>query len=529
MLGGSGTKGDVVIGITHGLRRNAVSRALEIAYSCGSHRCTWRQFEARVARLAGVFSNLGVARGERIALLSSNTDAFYESLLAAPWAGAIFASFNTRWAAKEIEAAAQDCEPVLLIADGANYAAARHLQKSCPSIKTVLWADRAPGPGAAVCLQALMNAADPIPDASPGHEECFALFYTGGTTSCAKGVMVSSAACQLLALSSLSTLAVRESSVLLHCGPLFHMAAAGLVFIQLMAGARGVILPRFDPSEVISNIESEQVTHIALVPSMLRMLLEVETFSAARLGSLRRIIYGGSPMDEPLLRSAMDALPQVKFSQSYGMTETCAMGASLTPQDHREASVQGGRLRSVGRAIPGVELQIVGPEGARLGPGEAGEICVKGPVCLGYWRRSEATARSLRDGWFHTGDGGWIDQDGYLYLTDRLKDMIISGGENVYSNEVESVLRTYPGVVECAVIGTPDPLWGELVTAIVRLQVGCSVTEQDVIAHCRRSLGGYKVPKRVFLRVEPLPVTALGKVQKAVLREEYGAAAPQQV
>jgi long-chain acyl-CoA synthetase len=256
-----------------------------------------------------------------------------------------------------------------------------------------------------------------------------------------------------------------------------------------------------------------------MIPTMITLTLNHPEFRPERLRSLRSFLYGASPMPAAVLDQLLKLFPEIELSQGYGMTESSSLLTCLPPEEHQPGSP---RLRSVGRAVPGVELSIQDEEGHHLAPGETGEVCAKGGnYMIEYWNKPEATAEAFKDGWYHTGDAGYLDDEGFLFLVDRVKDMIISGGENVYSVEVESAISTHPAVLQVAVIGIPDEVWGEAVHAIVVPHEGAEVTEAEIISHAREAIAGYKVPKSVEFRSEPLPLSGALKVLKRALREPY--------
>jgi acyl-CoA synthetase (AMP-forming)/AMP-acid ligase II len=307
--------------------------------------------------------------------------------------------------------------------------------------------------------------------------------------------------------------------VFLHAAPMFHVAdIAGWVRCGVV-GATQVMLPAFDPVAVLTAVQEQAVTDLLLVPTMIQLLVDHPRIDEFDLAGVCRLIYGASPMSDALLGRVAKALPTAQLVQSYGMTELGPAATYLTPADHEDPV----RRRSVGRAAPHAEVRIIGADDVELPRGEAGEIVVRGGhVMLGYWDRPEETAEALRGGWMHTGDAGRMDDEGYVYLTDRLKDMIVSGGENVYSVEVENVLAQHPAVATCAVIGVPDETWGERVHAVVVPAAGATVTLEELRAFCADRIAGYKVPRSMDV-VDALPVSAAGKVLKRALREPYWA------
>jgi acyl-CoA synthetase (AMP-forming)/AMP-acid ligase II len=347
--------------------------------------------------------------------------------------------------------------------------------------------------------------------------------YTGGTTGLSKGVMLSHANLYINALSAVAAVARPAGAVGLVVAPFFHVAGCGLALQMMQRLVTQVVVPMFDEAAVLQAIQAERVTETFLVPTMIRRLIEHPRFAEFDLSSLGMLLYGAAPMDVALLDQAMRALPRAEFCQAYGMTELAPTISVLLPADHRPGPDQARRLRSAGRPVPIAEVRIVDGQGRELPPGAVGEISARGPMVMrGYWNKPLETAAALRDGWMHTGDGGYMDADGYLYVVDRLKDMIVTGGENVYSAEVENALAQLPQVSMCAVIGVPDDKWGERVHAVVVLRAGAELDEAAVLSHCRDLIAGYKCPRSVEFRTE-LPLSPAGKLQKFLLREPFWA------
>jgi long-chain acyl-CoA synthetase len=306
----------------------------------------------------------------------------------------------------------------------------------------------------------------------------------------------------------------------LHVAPLFHAGALIRVFTQFMAGETHVIMPMFDARQMLETIERERVTEIALVPTMIQALVQHPDFARYDISSLKRLAYGAAPITAAVLEHALHRLPGVSFSQSYGLTEALIISSSRH-EDHEAQARENGRYMSAGRANFGLAVKIVDMEDREVPRGTVGEIVVKGPsVTRGYWNKPKETARAFRDGWLHTGDCASMDADGYLYIVDRMKDMIVSGGENVYSAEVENVITRHPAVAACAVIGIPHAVWGESVHAVVVLRPGHAATAEDIRDFCRESIAGYKCPKSVDFRSE-LPLSAAGKILKHALRAPW--------
>ena len=511
------------MGLTEGLKDHARARPGELAMVFGPHRYTWAEFADRVSRLAAVLRGLGVGQGDRVVILANSSHRYIEYYYASLWAGGLFAPLNTRLALPEILEQAADAEPSVLLFDRAFAHHAPAILKATPSLKGAISADDGEGPAGALSYEAAISAASPCEDAGRGGDDIACLFYTGGTTGRSKGVMLSH---ENLLFNARNAILLRNATpdcIRLHAGPMFHLAAGSAILSNTVAGGRHVVIARFTPEDVLRTIAAERITHCTFVPTMLAMMLQRPDFDTYDLSSIKRIGYGASPMPEALLREAMQRFPGVEFIQSYGMTELSPVASCLGVEDHR-LDGDARRLRSAGKAAPGVEVRVVDEDDQPVATGVVGEIVVRGPnVMKGYWRQPELTAQALRGGFMHTGDGGYLDADGYLFVVDRVKDMIVSGGENVYSIEVENAVASHPAVAQCAVIGIPDDTWGEAVHAIVALREGATLEADELGRHCRALIAGYKCPRSLDIRTEPLPLSTVNKINKALLRAPFWA------
>lgn len=506
------------IGLSHGLRRALLQRGAGLGVIDGTVRLSWRAAEDRIARLATVLRRFGIAKGERVALLALNSHRSFEIFFATLRAGGVIAPLSHRLTDSELRAQIADIEPTVLLL-GKEFLDRVTLSEASAAIKHVI-ALRNGVPGRALYdYEDLIRDAVPLDDAGRGGEDLACLFYTGGTTGEAKGVMLSHTNIMANTVNLVTSIAMDASTVHLHCGPLFHVAAAVRLFSVTHVAGMHVFLPRFEPREVLDTLEREGVTIATFVPTMLRALLDQPDFESYDLCALRYITYGAAPMPEALLRQAMTRLPRVRFVQSYGMTETSPIATVLGWRDHRLDDPR--LLRSAGRPALLAEVAIQDAAGRLQKVGEKGEVVIRGPMVMqGYWRRPAATETALRGGWMHSGDMGYLDESGYLFVVDRMKDVIISGGENVYSEEVENALASHPAVLECAVVGRPDIVWGEAVHAVIVLRSGCSATTEELSAHCRSRLAAYKCPKSIDFRNERLPLSGANKVLKHKLRQE---------
>ncbi|ALJ15424.1 acyl-CoA synthetase [Sphingopyxis macrogoltabida] len=494
------------LAITHPLHRAAREMPDRVATVDGGRQQSWREVASRTRRIAAVLQSFGVAPGDRIALLAPNGELFVDFLFGSLWAGAVACPINTRWTADEIAYALADCGAEVLIVDPDFRAMLRDIRRAAPALREVVMA----GP---VFEQLIAAAAEPEEHLRHG-DDLAMILYTGGTTGRSKGVMLSHRALMTYALCLAGAGDAAPGECMLHTAPLFHVGAISGFLACLLGGGRHVFLPAFDAEAVMAAITAQHVTDLFLVPTMLLAVLDHPRFGEHDLTSVERIYYGAAPMPPALMDRAIAAMPRVGFVQGYGMTETSGSISLLKPADHRDPV----RRRSAGRAVMAIEARIVDADDVEVPAGEIGEIVARGEaVMTGYWNRPEETAEALRGGWMHTGDVGRMDADGYIHIVDRLKDMIITGGENVYSVEVEAVLAGHPAVSQCAVVGLPDARWGERVHAVIVAKPDTVPDADDIIAHMRTKLAAYKCPRSVEFRSE-MPLSAAGKILKAELR-----------
>ncbi len=489
---------------------------------CGGRQRDWSEVGERVPRAAAGLASLGLEHGMTVAVLAMNSDRYLELFFAVPWAGGIVAPLNIRWSEAENAFALNDCDAQVLCVDDAFLHQVPALRAGAPGLKAVVYIGEGTAPEGMAGYEDLVAGHAPMTDCGRGDEDLYAIFYTGGTTGMPKGVAMSHRALGHGAISYLAMLPSIEDLSFLYIAGYFHFAAASALFYITVAGGTHVILPKFEPAPVMEAISRHSVSNMVMVPTMVNMLLNHPDFDRYDLSSLKTCVYGGSPMPEALMARAAEKLPGWEFYQIYGMTETGGFATMLRWRDHVFSGPKAHRIRSAGQPAPGVQVKIVSPEGEALGPGELGEICMRSDYLMSeYLNRPGQTAEALRAGWMHSGDAGYLDEDGYLYVADRVKDMIVTGGENVFSIEVERALFRHPAVQEAAVIGIPSEEWGEAVHAVVVLRPGAEAGEEDLIAHCRELIGGYKCPKSVEFRDEPLPVTPVGKVRKNLLRDPW--------
>jgi long-chain acyl-CoA synthetase len=507
--------------LTQGLRRAQQIKPGGSATRFAARHHTWTQCVDRVARIAGALSALGVQRGNRVAILAMNSDRYFELMYAVPWIGAVMVPLNTRLAAPEIEYILADSGAVALFVDGAMAHHLSVLEDRIPGVREVVWLDDIASPEGMLHFEDLA-AYEPVDDVGAANDELAGLFYTGGTTGRSKGVMLTHTNLVVNAMNAVAGMGFGADTAYIHSGAMFHLADGASTFGVTMTGGRHAFVPRFDPVDVLQTIAANKVTHAQFVPTMINMLVNHPRFREFDITSLQFILYGASPMPEGVLRRAMQLMPHVKLMHGYGMTEAAPIVTLLDPRYTTLDGPFAGRLKSCGQAALTCEVKVVDAERRELPHGETGELAVRGAnIMKGYWNKPAETAAVLQDGWYFTGDGAYMDAQGFVYIVDRLKDMIISGGENVYSAEVENAISLMSGVGEVAVIGVPDEKWGERVHAIIVPKNGAALTAEAVLEHCRRQIAGYKCPRSIDFRDTPLPLSGAGKILKRELREPY--------
>jgi len=506
--------------LTQALTRAVQTRHSHTATIYNGRKRTWKQVGERVPRLAAALRGLGLSKGDRLAVLAMNSDNYIELFFAAAWANLVLVPLNTRWAVPENIYTLSDAVCSALIVDDAFASQVPQLLAGHPMAHVLHWDDNVAPVEMKGCEDLIKGAAPMADECGEGDDLC-GIYYTGGTTGHPKGVMLSHKNFCAASINWIATLHFCEDTVYLHSAGLFHLAGASPAFALTMAGGTHVCLAKFDANLAFEAIQEHRVNYVLFVPTMVSMMLNHPEFDRYDLTSVRHCEYGASPMPDAVLAAAIQKLPSWVFIQGYGMTETAALTVSLPWKYHFDGEHGKAKRQAAGRAAYGVDVKIVDPEGRELARGEIGEIAVRGAqVMLGYWNRPEATAAAVRNGWMHTGDGAYMDDDGFVYIVDRVKDMIISGGENIYSREVENAVHAHPAVRECAAIGIPDEKWGEAVLAIVTLKDGKSASAEEIVAHCHTLIANYKCPRKVEFR-DALPLSGAGKIMKNVLREPY--------
>jgi long-chain acyl-CoA synthetase len=486
---------------THTLERALRFFPQRTALASGKKRSTFQELHERVAEVAAMLLSRGFQRGDRLAILLPNESEYIELIFACSRLGVIAVPLNTRLSPAEIDHVLADASPRGLI---------RHSSMPVPTVR-IAW-------DLVLDEEPLDFAYESVPDPIYDPETVLALVYTSGTTGRPKGVEVSHAN----VLANIHFLnywtPYEEGGVYLHAAPIFHIIDLPLLFAASAFGTCQVTIPKFNPQQFCESVERERVTHTALVPTMINFLSQFPELNKYDLSSLKHLAYGGSPMAPDLIRRMRAGFPNLKLVQGYGLTETGFL-TGLADHEHTED-----KLLSCGRPCPGIDVRIIDESGNEVGFGQPGELVARGAnVTRRYWNNSQETNAALRNGMFRSGDVGYQSADGYFYLLDRIKDMIVSGGENVYCGEVETVISQHPAVREAAVFGIPDPQWGELVMACVQLKPGKALSADELIAHCRRSLANYKIPRRIEFSEAELPKSGSGKILKRILRERYWA------
>jgi long-chain acyl-CoA synthetase len=475
---------------------------------------TYAELDAHVDRISAGIAALGIKPGDRVALLVQNTPHFVYSYVAISRAGAVTVPLNTMFTAEEVSYIVGDSEARAIIVAEPFLPAVEGLRETLPMLEhVVVVGDRAPI-GAMTCEQ-LEGAGGPVPDVAESPDDLACLPYTSGTTGKPKGAMLThgNLTANLDQMSKVPTLAVRADDVVLLVLPLFHIYALNVILgLTMREGATAVLQERFDPSTAFDAIERHRVTLLFGAPPMFVAWLNTAGADKRDLSSVRVAVSGAAPLPGAVLEDFQRRFG-VTILEGYGLTETApgltsnAMGAHARPN-------------SIGKPLPGVEMRLVDEHDEEVEEGDPGEVVVRGPnVFRGYWRRPEETEHATRGGWFHTGDVAFADEDGYLFLVDRKKDLIIVSGFNVYPREVEEILFRHPKVAEAAVIGIPHPYTGEAVKALVVLKPGERATEEEIVDFCKRSIARFKCPQVVEFVAE-LPHTQTGKVLKRALRDD---------
>jgi len=499
------------------LARREAERADAPAVSFGGTTRTWAQLARRVRQNVAAQRAAGLVPGDRVAVLDLNHPSCLETTLACAQAGTANAVVNFRLAPPEIVYVINDSKARILFVGPEFAGAVAQVRDKLPAVEHVI----AVG-GADDAYEAWIGAHEPDQDAHPaGPEDCFVQLYTSGTTGFPKGAMLTHRGMLAHSENVMADFDVDGDSRVQVAMPLFHVGGTSYALLAVTAGAHIHLMRLPDPAAALEMVERDRITHTFYVPALMAAMLQVPGVRERDLSSLKALSYGASPMPLPVMRGCLELFPGI-MHQVYGMTEQCGVVSSLGPEDHGDPAREH-LLVSAGTPIHGVEIEIRDPAtGDPVPVGEAGEIWVRSEQVMGgYWGRPEATGAAITsDGWLRSGDGGHIDAEGYVYVTDRIKDMIISGGENIYPAEIERVLAEHPSVGDVAVIGVPDDRWGEVPKAVVVAAPGATVDEAELIAHARENLAGFKVPGSVDV-LDELPRNPTGKILKKDLRKPY--------
>ncbi|NWG01884.1 MAG: long-chain-fatty-acid--CoA ligase, partial [Syntrophaceae bacterium] len=499
------------------------------AIICGESRWTYEDFLNRINRLSHSLIGFGVKKDDKVAILHPNCHYFLEAYYAISQIGAISVPINIRLSPKEIAFILQDSESKVLIADSMYKHRIGVIRGEILGIEKIIWTGEKKGNGvkSGVNYEDVIKQADfsPPPNPSLHSEDIAQIYYTSGTTGRPKGVMLSHKNVTTHALSTIAEIHLTDCDVWIHVAPLFHLADAWATWAVTWVGGTHVLVREFDPKVVLEMIQRERVTLTNLIPTMLNLMVNHPEVGKFDYSSLRVLLSGGAPIAPEVVRKIVETF-KCDYIQTYGMTETSPYLTLSILKEHLKKLSKEDQLRfksKTGREFIGVQLKVVNDRGEEVKKDEreVGEIIVKGDIVTrGYWKLPDETNQSIKDGWLHTGDMAVMDEEGYVTIVDRKKDMILTGGENVYSTEVENVLYMHPSILECAVVGVPDPKWGEAVKGIVVLKPGKKATQEEIIQFCKEKMAHYKAPKSIDF-IETLPKTGSGKIHKKGLRDKY--------
>lgn len=469
-----------------------------------------------VKHLAYVLHSQGIKPGDRVAILALNSPYYVAFFLACWWLGAVAVPLNTRWSTSEIDYALEQTATHMLWVDDALLESADKLQRLSSLIPIYIGDKNCPPQYQS--LAELLRHSTAKEETPLAPDALAAIIFTGGTTGKAKGVMLSQLNFWAAAVGRLAAIPNRPTAMFsLLVAPLFHVAGLGRLISQIITASPTLLHDRFDPKHILHDLQKNHIDDIVVVPTMLQALSTQPEFNATYLPNLKRIVWGAAAMPPPLLRFAMQSLPHVEFINAYGMTESTASGTINGPYTLKDLNQNNPHIFTAGRSIVASDVNIINFSGQTAKIGEIGEIVLRGPgIMTGYWQDPQETQKVIKNGWYHTGDAGYLDELGYLHLTDRIKDMIITGGENVYSLEVENILRMHPDIEQCAVVGLPCATWGEIVHAVIISRTRIDHKELDDF--CRQHLAPYKCPKHYHF-MQQLPLSAAGKILKTELKK----------
>lgn len=500
------------------LKRNAEKFPNKTGLKYQGLEISFRELNERVNAVANTLAELGVRKGDRVAILAQNCPEYIESYFATAKIGAVAVPLNFRLAEKEIDYIVGNAEASALILEHQYMPVTRLVRENRPKMISIVIGKEIAG-----CQsyhKIISDGETKEPEVEIDQGDLAIIMYTSGTTGLPKGAMLTHKSIIANTINQVITERVREVDKILICTPLYHIAATAPLLSHYYMGCTAVVLREFTPVSVLEGIQNEKVTYILLVPAMINFILQVPNLRDYDLSSLELVTYGAAPISLGTIKDAM-AKFGCAFMQYFGQTEASPILTRLPYEDHLPRSPEDKmeRLNSAGKAMINVEVKIFDQDDGEVAPGIVGEIVARGDILMkGYWKIPEATEKTLRGGWLHTGDLGMTDEEGYIYIVDRAKDMIISGAENIFPAEVEKVINDHPKVLESAVYGIPDEQWGESVKAVVVLKPGATATAQEVIEHCKSNLASYKKPKVVEF-MDAIPRNASGKILKTVLRE----------
>ncbi|PIC64899.1 fatty-acid--CoA ligase [Sporosarcina sp. P13] len=511
--------------ITKALIYNAKNIPERLAILDEGYSFTYGELASRTAKLKEALKDLGIKKGDKVGIFLLNTFRYVELFYAITAIGAIAVPLNTRLSRRELEYIVKDSEMECLFFHSEYLQHIPSLEKAAKSnLKSIFVSDVNEQSEYTHYEELIKNRSiTELTYDDISEDDIACIFYTGGTTGPAVGVMLSHRNQVSNFYHTTTKFNYNEWSNYLHAAPMFHLADFGKTIGVTWGGGTHSFIKTFTVKGFLEVVQTFKPTVISLVPTMINMVMNDPDFKNYDVSSIKKINYGSSAMSPDLFKRVMNAFPDVEFYQSYGMTEASPVLTMLEPEDHlvSEDKKAQKRLSSVGKSVPGVEVRVVDDTGNDVAPGEVGEVIARGPnIMKGYWNSPEKTKNTIIDGWYHSGDMALIDEDHYIYIVDRKKDMIITGGENVYSIEVENVLTSHPSVLEAAVIGIPDSKWGEAIKAVIVVRDTHELTESEIIEFSKSLLANYKVPKSVDF-VEALPKSGAGKILKRELREKY--------
>jgi acyl-CoA synthetase (AMP-forming)/AMP-acid ligase II len=500
--------------ISDAVSHYAETRAGQAALRFDNHITTYSELQQRSNRVANGLAALGLQPQSRVAILTGNNRHFFEIWLGSALGNFVLAPINARLAPPEVAFIVNDSLADVLFVDEPFHRLVESIAGELSNVRKIISLGKHADWSAYLEWRDEQSADRYLESIDP--EETMMQMYTSGTTGFPKGVELNHSSMLACVRSMMGQEAWEPNEVSLVTAPLFHTAGCAWACCALQSGGTIVLLSEATPAAILNAIEKHAVTQALLVPAVIQMVLQSEDCATTDFSSLKRILYGGSPIPVPVLRQAVKTF-NCDFEQGYGLTETVGPVAMLRPADHLDDS----KMQSCGKAVPGTEIRVIDGAGQDCATGDVGEIIVSGAQLMnGYWQRPHETKEAMHDGWLRTGDAGYFDSDGYLYIFDRLKEMIVSGAENVYPAEVERVLSEIDGIAEVAVVGVPDPKWGEAVKAVVVAAPGTALVEQDIIDYASEHIARFKCPKSVDF-VDSLPRNPAGKILKKVLRAPY--------